>query len=83
MIYINLVVGLVAGLILFLCSIKAYTLGIAHGKQLSQATVPKVNLNPVKAIQEAKTAKEEKKQADLIAEGWNNILSYTGEPQER
>ena len=79
---IEIFIGLGAGLVLFLCTIKAYTLGLKHGKQLGNATIPTMDINPVKAYTEHMQAKEEKKQHDFIEEGINNIMSYTGESQK-
>lgn len=77
-----MILGLVTGLVLFLCTILAYILGIKHGKQLSQSSVPKLNINPVQVYKEHKTAKEEKAQQDKIQQGWENILNYDGTPQK-
>jgi hypothetical protein len=76
------ILGLVLGLVLFLCCIISYTLGLKHGKQLSNNITPKLDINPVKAYKEHKEAKEEKKEIDKVAEGWQNILTYTGDPQK-
>jgi len=78
---IEILIGLGIGLVLFLCTIKAYTLGIKHGKQLISNSVPDVNLNPVKSFKQYVQDKETKKEDDLITEGLNNIFSYTGDPQ--
>jgi hypothetical protein len=77
----ELILGLSLGLVLFLCTIIAYTTGLKHGKMLGNAVVPKIEINPVKAVKQHIEAKEEKKQQDLAAEGWANILSYDGTPQ--
>ena len=60
-------VGLGTGLVLFLCTIKAYTLGIKHNKQLSNGIIPKLNLNPISPITEAITHhKEDSKLKDEL-----------------
>lgn len=71
------IAGLLVGVAIFICTIKAYTLGVSHGKQLSEGRVPKIQLNPVKAVTQAieqhEQAKEEKKaDTDL-----NDIFSYS------
>lgn len=80
MIYI--LVGTANGLLLFLCVLKAYALGLRHGKELIKGNAPTIKLNPIQAIREHAEAKENKKQNDLIAEGLQNLMNYNGEPQE-
>lgn len=69
MIYI--ILGLALGLIFFIATIKAYTIGVKHGKQLSQSIVPNVNINPVKTFKDYLDKKEQNKNVDLVNEGWN------------
>lgn len=78
----QLIIGLVLGLIFFIVSIYAYTLGLKHGKALSNGNVPTININPIEAVKKHIEAKEEKKQADIVAQGWENIFSYDGTPQK-
>lgn len=57
--------GLGTGLVLFLCTIKAYTLGIKHSKQLDKGNIP--TLNPIVPITEAITHhKEDSKLKDEL-----------------
>lgn len=77
----QLIIGLVIGLVLFLCSILIYFTGLKHGKALSNGNIPNLNLNPVSAVKKHIETKEEKKQIDLYEEGIKNIMSYTGELQ--
>lgn len=62
----------------FMC-IKAYTLGLKHGKQIINNEVPEIN--PVKAMSRAN--KKEEEQMDKITQGLENILSYNGEDQTK
>jgi hypothetical protein len=75
--------GLAVGLVFFLCSLKAYTLGLQHGKELSKGITPSVNINPVKAVREFKREVQQEQQSDKISEGLHNLFSYTGDPQKR
>lgn len=52
-IYINFILGMVAGCVFFLACYKSYNKGLEHGKLLSQAIVPKVDINPIKPIVQA------------------------------
>jgi hypothetical protein len=74
-----MVTGLILGLVFFLCTISAYSLGIKHGKQMSEKIVP--NLNPIKAIKNHIENKEIKTKDDLVAEGMANIMRYDGSSQ--
>lgn len=77
------IAGLAVGLVFFICTIKAYTLGIGHGRQLANGNVPKVKLNPVRAVTEAieqHTAKVEEKKADADL---NDILNCSQESMLR
>ena len=64
----NIVIGLCVGMVFFLCTLKAYTLGIKHGKQLSDKIIPTLELNPLKEVLEHKNEKVEIKSA--IDEYW-------------
>jgi hypothetical protein len=79
MVYINLIIGLVFGLVFFLCAIKAYTLGLQHGKQISNGTVPEVKINPVQAYKEVKTSFQNGKQAVTLTEELSDIMGVTKE----
>jgi hypothetical protein len=64
------VLGLIVGMLL-------YRFGIIEGQKLSKGL-------PIKSFIEKKNDGEAKKiKKDEIVEGWENIMSYTGEPQKR
>jgi len=77
-----MIFGIALGLFFFIATIKAYTIGLKHGKQLANKEVPTINLNPIKAYTEHKEEKEAKTQQDLLEEGYQNIMNYDGNPQE-
>lgn len=62
----NTLIGLITGLVFFIATISAYTLGLKHGKQLSNGNIPKINLNPTKTIVEVKENKAQKKLDDEL-----------------
>ena len=70
----NIIVGLGAGLVIFISTIKAYTLGIKHGKQLINKEVPVFKMpdtmDPLKYIETLKVKKEEKEVKSAIDEYW-------------
>jgi hypothetical protein len=77
MIY-NLLIAIIL-IVAFFMTIKAYTLGFKHGKDVSKAITPTLNINPIKAVKQHIEAKEEKKKEELELEGWNGengILNY-------
>jgi hypothetical protein len=37
---VNIILGLCVGIVLFLCCIKSYILGLKHGKQLANKEIP-------------------------------------------
>jgi hypothetical protein len=78
----DLFLSMIVGLCFFISTIKAYSVGIKHGKEIGKGIVPSINLNPAKAYKEHVEAKEEKKATDEYAEAWSNILSYTGDLQK-
>ena len=54
----QLIIGLALGLTLFLCTIKAYTIGLKHGRELSKGNIPKVEVptpSPLRAILDARS----------------------------
>jgi hypothetical protein len=63
----NILIAAILIVAFFMC-IKAYTLGLKHGKQLSNAIIPQVNINPVKPIVEAIEQKKEEKQAEVLVD---------------
>jgi hypothetical protein len=78
----QLILGAVLGIVLFLCCLISYITGFKHCKAMSKGEVPKLNLNPVEAIKKHIEVKEEKKQVDKYTEEWNNLFSYTGDAQK-
>ena len=81
-IYLNFFIGIAAGWIFFIACLKSYTVGLKHGKQISNKEVPTVNINPVEPIKEVLNAKKEDKQEELINQAYNNIMSYNGDVKE-
>lgn len=75
-------IGLSVGMVFFIVSIKAYTIGLKHGKEIKQGNTPEIKVNPVTIFKDHKQEVENKKQNDLVMEGINNILSYNGLSQE-
>ena len=75
----ELIIGLCAGLVLFLCTIKAYTLGIRHGRELSKGIMPRLELSPIKPILKAVERVKEEKKAKELGEELADVMSYTKE----
>jgi hypothetical protein len=74
----DLIIAIILIVSFFTC-VKAYTLGFKHGKEVSKGNIPKLDVNPVKAIKKHIEANETKKQNDLAYEGWNGengIMNY-------
>ena len=75
----ELILGLLIGVINFIVMVVAYILGLNHGKQLINGIVPKLHLNPVsaiaKTIQQHKQGKEDKRDMEEL----EDIFSYTKE----
>lgn len=62
----------------FMC-ILSYITGLKHGKQLSQAIVPKVSLNPLQPIVRAVEEHKNKKEEDKITDELEDIMGATKE----
>ena len=62
----NMLIGLLVGVAFFMSTIKAYTLGIKHGKQLINKEVPKIE--PLKEIIQHFEAKKEEKHIESATE---------------
>ena len=75
----ELIIGLCAGLVLFLCTIKAYTLGIRHGRELTKGNIPKLSINPIPSIVRAVEKREEEKKAKELGEELADVMSYSKE----
>lgn len=75
----NILIGLIVGLVFFIATITAYTLGLKHEKQLSNNQIPVVNLNPVKPIVEAIEQHTAKKEQDKAVEELTDIMGATKE----
>lgn len=74
MIY-NLIIAAILIVAFFMC-IKAYMLGLKHGKQLSNNDdIPAVNLNPVKPIVEAVGQYKEDKKAEELQDELTDMMS--------
>jgi hypothetical protein len=77
-----LIISSFLGAFFFLCLLKAYILGLKHGKELIKGNIPKLNINPVQAVKNHIEEKEDKKVFEEETNSWNNLLSYTGEIQK-
>lgn len=75
----NTIFGLCVGMALFICTIKAYTIGLQHGKQLSQGNIPKVNINPVKTVVEAVEHHDKKKEEEKLSEELSDIMNCSAD----
>lgn len=65
----NILLGLGVGLVFFISTIKAYTLGLKHGKQLVNNEVPRVE--PIKEIfEKAEENKKVKEFESAMEEYW-------------
>jgi hypothetical protein len=71
----NILIGLIVGSVFFIATVKAYTLGLKHGRQLNNNQIPNIEINPVKPIVEAIEQKKEEKEAEILT----NIFEYTSE----
>lgn len=69
MTYISCLIGLVFGLIFFIACIKAYAIGLKHGKQIACGNVPEVKIMP-------ELKKETEPEPNPIVEGINNVLNF-------
>ena len=77
MIY-DLLIAAILIVAFFMC-IKAYCIGFKHGKEVSKAITPTINLNPIKSLKDYINTKDIKKKEDLAYQGWNGedgILNY-------
>ena len=81
-IYLNFVIGIAAGCVFFIACLKAYTIGLKHGKQISDKVIPQVNINPVEPIKEVLKDKAADKQEELINQAYQNIMNYTGDVEK-
>jgi hypothetical protein len=75
----NIIIGLIVGLVFFIATIIAYTIGLKHGRQIQQGNTPKVNINPVKAIVEAVEQHEQKQEGKKADGELADIMSYSAE----
>lgn len=76
---IDMLMGLILGLVLFLCVIKGYCLGLKHGKQLSNGIVPKLELNPIKHFTEAIETHKQSKEEIKIKNDLDDVMGATRE----
>lgn len=76
---IELLIGLTVGLAFFFATIKAYTLGVEHGKQMNKGIAPKIELNPVRPILKAVKQHEEEKKVKALGNDLDEALGYSKE----
>jgi hypothetical protein len=81
-IYLNFIIGMGAGCVFFIACLKAYTIGLKHGKQIADKVIPEVNINPIEPIKEVLRDKTEDKQQELLNQGYANIMGYNGDAKE-
>lgn len=73
---INTILGIVLGLCFFIATISAYILGLKHGKQLSNGSIPTVNINPIKPIINAVEQQKQKREEKEIDKELADIFDY-------
>lgn len=73
---------IIAGVVFGLCLLFTYIAGLKQGLKLAQGKPPEQIIKPIQDIVANHAAKEATAETDRIIEGWNNIMSYTGEPQK-
>jgi hypothetical protein len=78
---LEIILGLVCGLVFFIATIVAYSFGVKHGRIVKDGGVP--NVNPVSVYKDVLESKESKKQMDLFSDGLNNILNFGEVLEER
>jgi len=81
MIYILL--GIALGLFFFIATVKAYTLGLKHGKQLVSAIIPTITTSPLKLIKQHLENEKLKIKEDLTQQGIQNVATYNPYEDER
>ena len=69
-----MIIGLVSGLVFFLCLISAYLMGLKHGKLLYKKIVP--SINPITSLKQYVNKREADKEIDKVNEGWEGINNY-------
>ena len=72
-------IGLGVGLVFFLCTITAYTLGLRHGRELSKGIMPRLDINPIRPILKVVERAKEEKRAKELGEELADVMSYTKE----
>jgi hypothetical protein len=75
----ELSMGLGVGLFLFFCTITAYVTGVGHGRLMINNQVPKLNLNPVKAISKAVEQHKEEKKVEALTDELTVAMGYSKE----
>lgn len=72
----EILIGLSTGVVFFCACLKAYTVGLEHGKKLVNNQVPSVNLNPVTAIKEVVEERKSKAEEKKILDDMENLFKY-------
>lgn len=75
----ELLIGAILGLGFFIIPTWMYRKGLKDGLNIRKDKPLEPIRSPMKIIKEHKEAKETKKQSDLTAEGWKNIMHYNEE----
>jgi len=74
----NIILAITLVVAFFMC-IKAYTLGLKHGKQLSLSIVPKFGLNPIREFKQVTIQREETKEQTKISNELDEVMGATRE----
>ena len=70
----EILIGLLVGLLFFGFTIGAYTIGVKHGKEIKSGGSP--TINPVKIVEQKKAQKEAEQMANNLAQNISNLLNY-------
>lgn len=79
MLYIFIAVLSAILVVAFFMCVGAYCLGLKHGKQFTSGVIPKLNLNPIKAVAEALEQHEQKQEEKKVEEELDDILNCSAE----
>jgi hypothetical protein len=72
----EMLIGLITGLFLFICCLTAYTTGLRHGKTLSKGEVPKLELNPLKPIIRTVNQHKQAKEQEQAFDDLDVLMNY-------
>jgi hypothetical protein len=72
----ELIIGLCIGIVLFICCVKAYLMGLSHGKTISKGETPIMDINPIKTVINKVEQHKQSNEQDQMMDELDTLMNF-------